>query len=126
MYYTKTFQEAKEHGWNVHEGDFDDPYEGPSLNKDKIISPYFVFNQINKGTKGSSTFDAVDLMSSVGACSWENMPPKKMNGSNCDYDYSIWPNETAYRQAPIFRCEPTEYSMPLNDDSDINSPHSKK
>lgn len=120
VYYTKTFQEAKEHGWNVHDGDFNGMYGNPD-DADKIFSPYFVFNQINDGTKGSSTLDAVDLMSNVGACSWENMPPKKVNGSNCDYDYSIWPNETAYRQAPIYRCESTEYSMPLTDDSDINS-----
>jgi hypothetical protein len=56
-YYTKTYQEAKEHSWVVS--------AGPS---DKITSPSFIYNLINGGVDSGSWYsDAIGLICSVGA-----------------------------------------------------------
>ncbi len=84
-YYTKTFQEAKEHGWD--------------LSADTIFSPDFVYHLINGGKdNGSWYWNAIDLMADIGAASWTNMPYKS-------YDSTTWPSETAWREAPAYRNE---------------------
>ncbi len=84
-YYTKTFQEAREHGW--------------ALTLDTIFSPDFVYHLINGGKDGGSWFwDAIDLMAHIGASSWTNMPYKS-------YDSTTWPSEPAWREAPSYRNE---------------------
>ncbi len=84
-YYTKTFQEAHEHGW--------------ALTPDTIFSPDFVYHLINGGKDGGSWYwDAIDLMANIGAASWTNMPYRA-------YDSTTWPSESAWREAPLYRNE---------------------
>jgi hypothetical protein len=118
-YYVKTFQEAQEHEWNLSEALWEGGYYGhPSpAYQDKIISPGFVYNLINNGVDGGSSFyDAINLICSVGACSWQKMP---YNPSNC----VSWPSEEAWREAPLYRGNSTsgyEYLW-LNNDDDLTS-----
>ena len=98
-YYVKTFQEAKEHGWDLSAASWVDGYYGnPTVSyQDKIISPAFIYNLINHGADGgSSYYDAMQLVCFVGACSWEEMP----------YDlstYTAWPSEAAWTEAAFYR-----------------------
>ena len=66
-YYVKTFQEAKEHGWNFSGATWLNGYSGyptPSY-QNEIMSPDFIYHLINGGVDGGSTFeDAIDLVCS--------------------------------------------------------------
>ena len=85
-YYTKTFQEAKEHGWSLSGGP-----------QSEIMSPAFIYNLINGGVdKGSGFQNAIQLVCSIGACSLEKMP---YNPSN----YTRWPSEEAWTEAALYR-----------------------
>jgi C1A family cysteine protease len=98
-YYMKTYQEAKEHGWNLSMASWEGGYYGyPSLAyQDEIMSPAFIYNLINNGVdKGSSFYDAINLVCSIGVSSWKNMP---YNSS----DYTSWPSEEAWSEAPFYR-----------------------
>ena len=84
-YYTKTFQEAEEHGW--------------ALAPDTIFSPDFVYHLINGGKdRGSWYWDAIGVMADIGAASWTNMPYSAYNSTS-------WPSEDAWREAPLYRNE---------------------
>jgi len=100
VYYTKTYQEAKEHGWDLSGATWEGYWPGnPSeVYQDRIMSPDFVFHQISNGFEaGSDPFNAINLMSQIGVCTWKEMP-------NHDYDKAIpWPSESAYREAPFYR-----------------------
>ena len=56
-YYTKTFQEAKEHNWDLSGCSWEGGYYGhPSATyQDKIFSPAFIYNQQNNGVDNGST-----------------------------------------------------------------------
>ena len=42
--------------------------------------------------------DNMNLLQSIGCCTWDKMP--------CDpYDYTTWPSENAWRQAPLYRSQ---------------------
>ena len=85
-YYINTFEEAKEHGWNL---------SGTTTNE--IMSPSFVYNLIDGGVdEGSSFYDAIQLVCSVGECSLANMP---YNQGDC----TSWPSESAWQEAPFYR-----------------------
>ena len=76
-YYTKTFQEAREHGWNLTGCTWDGGYYGyPSSGFQHLIfSPDFVYHLVNGGRdRGSWFWDAIDMMSVIGAATWVNMP----------------------------------------------------
>jgi hypothetical protein len=95
----KTYQEAKEHGWNLSMASWEGGYYGhPSLAyQDEIMSPAFIYNLINNGLDGGSTFrDAINLVCSIGVSSWKKMP---YNPS----DYASWPSQEAWSEAPFYR-----------------------
>ena len=117
-YYAKTFQEAKEHGWNLTEAEW---YGGGSGHptpayQDRIISPDFIYHLINGGSDGGSSFyDAINLVCTIGASSWKEMPYDPT-------DSSSWPSEKAWREAPLYRGNSSglEY-LELDSDDDLNS-----
>jgi hypothetical protein len=98
-YYVKTFQDAKEHGWDLSEASWVGGYYGHPTGsyQDKIMSPAFIYNLINHGTDGGSSYQAaMNLVCFVGDCSWEKMP----------YDlstYTAWPSEAAWTEAAFYR-----------------------
>jgi len=117
-YYMKTFQEAKEHGWDLSGAVWEGGYSGyPSAAyQDKIFSPDFIYHQINDGVDDGSSFeDAMNLVCLIGACSWQKMPYD-------DSDSVTWPSEEAWREAPLYRGNSSgfEYLIP-NTDAKIES-----
>ena len=91
-YYTNTFEEAKEHGWNL---------SGTTTNE--IMSPSFIYNLIDGGVdEGSSYYDAIQLVCSVGECSLANMP---YNQADC----TSWPSQSAWQEVPFYRGASTGY-----------------
>ncbi len=113
-YYTKTFQEAREHGWDLKGCIWDGGYYGyPSLGYQHLIfSPDFVYHLINGGRdRGSWFWDAIDMMSVIGAATWANMPYDPR-------DSSTWPSEAAWREAPPYRNE-AYYFIDITDDEGI-------
>jgi len=98
-YYTKTFQEAQEHNWDLSGASWEGGYYGhPTLEyQDKIFSPDFLYHQVNNGRDGGSTYaDVMKLITNNGACTWKEMPYDPN-------DSTSWPSESAWREAPIYR-----------------------
>ncbi|MCW4012080.1 MAG: C1 family peptidase, partial [Candidatus Bathyarchaeota archaeon] len=95
-YYTKTFQEALDHGWDLSGATWSE--DQPTLAyQDKIMSPDFIYHQINDGVDNGSRYgDAIEIITSIGACSWASMPYS-------DEDWTSWPDEAAWREAPLYR-----------------------
>lgn len=95
-YYMKTFQEAKEHNWDLSSALWDGGQPTPEY-QDRIISPDFVYHLINEGVnQGTPPMTAINLICSIGASSWEKMP---YNPS----DSATWPSEEAWMEAPLYR-----------------------
>jgi len=114
-YYMKTFQEAKEHGWDLSGAEWEGGYPTPAY-QDRIFSPDFIYHLINGGVDQGSTFsDAINLVSSIGASSWEKMPYDPA-------DSTSWPSENAWREAPLYRGNSSGYEyLELNTDDDLIS-----
>jgi len=103
-YYCKTYQEAKEHNWDLSgaawvggadDCNITDPYKG------KVMSPAFVYNLINGGQDVGSDFETpIRLLCEVGVSSWQNMPYYWQ-------DYARWPSEAAWAEAPLYRSNST-------------------
>jgi len=114
-YYMKTFQEAKEHNWDLSGALWDRGQ--PSVEyQDRIISPDFIYHLINNGIdEGSSPPTAINLICSIGASSWEKMP---YNPS----DHTSWPSEEAWREAPLYRGNSSGWQfMWVHTDGDVAS-----
>ena len=98
-YYTKTFQEAFEHGWDLSGALWEGGYYGypNAAYQDKIFSPDFIYHQVCDGEDEGSTYaDNLNLMENIGACTWGNMPYDPLQ-------ISSWPSESAFREAPMYR-----------------------
>ncbi len=98
-YYTKTFQEAKEHGWDLSGAVWNASAKEPTPEYQQyIMSPDFIYHQINNGISGNGAYysDAIDITSSIGVSSWETMPYS-------DTDAKAWPSEAAWREAALYR-----------------------
>ena len=65
------------------------------------MSPAFLYNLINPGMDVGSNFETpIRLVSNVGICSWEKMPYYWQ-------DYTRWPTEDAWAEAPMYRVNST-------------------
>jgi hypothetical protein len=97
-YYVKTFQEALEHGWNLSTVKSLGSYPTyPDSQLDHIMSPTWVYNLINGGVDGGSTYvHAADLIFNLGAATWNTVPYTGANATS-------WPSEAGYREAPRYR-----------------------
>lgn len=118
-YYTQTFYEAREHNWNL-----DDYYFNESNkligDQSKIMSPDFTYHLINDGKdNGSYATDVLRVIKHLGNSSWENMSYNLESHKN-------WPNELAWREAPIYRSSNYKnengvlYYLEINSIEDIN------
>jgi len=96
-YYTSTFYEARDRGWDLSGADWTDGGEPTPSYQNRIFSPDFIYHQINDGEDGGSSYlDAQKLLSRVGVSSWEKMPYDTS-------DHTSWPSESAWREAPRYR-----------------------
>jgi C1A family cysteine protease len=112
-YYVKTFQEAKEHGWDLSGASWVGGSSGhPTVSyQNRTISPAFIYNLINGGEdEGSSFYEAIRLVCFIGAASWEKMPYNPA-------DYTTWPSEEAWTEAAFYRGNSSGYQT-MNVDSD--------
>ena len=98
-YYMRTFQEARENGWDLSSSTWSGLRQGRAgSGRERVFSPTFVFNQVNDGEDGGSTFDDnVRLVTLLGAATWQTCPLLTDPG-----DFS-WPAEAAWREAPLYR-----------------------
>ena len=107
VYYAKTYQEAKEHQWNLSQATWvgRDPVNTATSDnghvadeyQNRVMSPAFVYHLINNGTHIGSSLEApIMVMCSIGVSSWQNMPYDQK-------DISSWPSEAAWAQAPYYR-----------------------
>lgn len=103
-YYCKTYQEAKEHNWDLSEARWtggDNDGNITAAYQSKVMSPAFLYNLINTGADVGSDFETpIRLVSNVGICSWEKMPYYWQ-------DYTRWPTEDAWAEAPMYRANST-------------------
>ena len=124
VYYIQTFTEAKEHDWDLSDVQWVGDWPGhPDSKLDKIFSPDFTYNQTNKGVdNGSSHSSVISIITRLGGVSWGTMP------YTID-DYTSWPSEQAFREAPLYRGKEvaksywSDYSAGyfiIKDDSDID------
>jgi hypothetical protein len=102
-YYAKTFQEAKEHSWNLTGARWIGGSNG-SISADyqsKVMSPAFIYNLVNGGTDGGSNIETpIQLINNVGISSWQKMPYYWQ-------DYQRWPSVEAWAEAPLYRSNST-------------------
>ncbi len=97
-YYTKTFLEAKEHGWDLSGAKWETSASStvgcPTVSyQDKIMSPAFIYNLCNPSGSLEST---IGVVLNVGVCSWKTMP-------YVGADYTLWPSEDAWNEAAYYR-----------------------
>jgi hypothetical protein len=114
---------AKENNWNLTGTGYGGTYPGaPLSNLDKIMSPDFVYHQINEGLdNGSSAVFASSLLCRVGCATWAQMPYS-------DTDHTTWPSANAFLEAAKYRGKEVSrlngylhYGyFTIVDDSDIN------
>ncbi|MBU1106981.1 MAG: hypothetical protein KKB51_09965 [Candidatus Riflebacteria bacterium] len=103
-YYIHTFNEAKEHNWNLTGTTWESPDPTgqssagrPATNRDKIFSPDFIYHQINSGIDdGSNGQTAAALLARLGGATWSQMPYNTA-------DHTTWPTEAAWREACKYR-----------------------
>lgn len=103
-YYTKTFQEAKEHSWNFTEAMWNTTQPAASY-QNRIMSPSFIYNLLNGGVDEGLWFkEPIQLVCYVGVSSWQQMP---YNDSDC----VTWPSEAAWTEAASYRGNSTGYTF---------------
>ncbi len=116
-YYISTFYTARTNNWDLSPIKTNvfpvitDEY------KDKIGSPEFLYHQANDGIdKGSDLEYVMGLAVNIGVCSLKNMGYNETN-------FSEWPNEKAWREAPKFRSskEGMLFYLKVEDDTDIEA-----
>ncbi len=99
-YYHRTQLEFSERGWDLT----DPSHQG---------APAFIYNQINRGTNGSSTFSrAMALMCEQGCGTMADCPYDTL-------DYLTWPTEQAYLNAMMFRTD-SAFWFDVNDPNFVN------
>jgi plastocyanin len=101
-YYSKTYQEGREHGWDV----------SSAANQ---FSPAFVYNHNNEGLdEGSQVLGNMLFLAEQGCATWEEMP------YNVE-DYLTWPDPEIYRNALTYRADST-YKI-YNDEQMLEDSH---
>ena len=104
-YYTNGYIQAVQNEWT----------EASIGNNDQLLSPAFTYNKCNYGyDHGSQTYNVGKVMKTVGVCTWNQMHYD-------DTDCIDWGNETAWRDAPIYRIQDIYYLYEPFDDGDIAS-----
>jgi len=99
-YYHRTHVEFLERGWDLADAN----HQG---------APAFIYNQINRGTNGSSTFSrAMALMCEQGCGTMADCPYDTL-------DCLTWPTEQAYLNAMMFRAD-SAFWFDVRDSSFVN------
>jgi len=110
-YYIQTYTEAKERNWDLSSTIWGSDITGvseagsPQDNLDKIFSPDFIYPQVNNGEdNGSWQFNAIEVILRQGGATWATTPYRNRWDINPPAsDYTTWPTEEAWREAPQYR-----------------------
>ncbi|MCK5157403.1 MAG: hypothetical protein KAQ69_13325, partial [Spirochaetales bacterium] len=103
-YYIQTYTEAREHNWDLSGTSGGGDWPGyPLSNLDKIISPDFLYHQINGGSPGANGTVAASFINRMGGSSWQEMPYSDDEESGESPYFYNWPSESAYREAAQYR-----------------------
>lgn len=103
-YYVRTFQQAKDIGWNVKNGD--------TAISNHVFSSAFIYNQINGGSDDGGTLeDAGNLIENVGAATLKDFP---YNAS----DYTTQPSTALKEKAAVNKIKDWEVLYTYEDSSD--------
>jgi len=97
-YYVHTYTMAREFGWDLSQAGFGGASPGaPLSDQNRIMSPDFVYHQINSGVDdGCNIAQAGTLLARIGCATWDTMPYS-------DSDHSSWPTLDAYKAAAKYR-----------------------
>jgi hypothetical protein len=91
-YALKSYQEKIEEGVSFFDS-------SGKINPRRVFSPAFIYNQINNGRDGGSSFiSALNLLSSQGAATWADMPYS-------ENDYLSKPSRTTISRAKPYRID---------------------
>jgi len=104
-YYIHTFNEAREHGWDLSEARWEGPgsgYPSPAF-QDKIMSPDFSYHLVSQ-QPGASHFALVSVLNRIGSSTWATTGYDVVADEDPDVEYDYpWPSETAFREAAKYR-----------------------
>jgi hypothetical protein len=106
-YYAHTFAMAKKNGWSLSGVKYGGQGSGAPLSaQDRIMSPSFIYNQINNGVdNGSWAKMAQSLIDRIGCATWQSMPYD--GDTDSDLEFTSWPGEAAFREAANYRSSGT-------------------
>lgn len=91
-YAMKSYQERVEERWTLKDA-------AGQTDPGRIFSPAFIYNQINQGRDGGASFiAALNLLSTVGAATWADMPYDRG-------DYRRQPSPQAHQHAKRYRID---------------------
>ena len=87
-YYANGYQQALDKNWT----------DASTGNTEHLMSPAWAYNKVNYGEdKGSHTWSNAKLIQSVGSATWSTIPYSAS-------DHISWGSESAWRNAPEYRC----------------------
>jgi hypothetical protein len=116
-YYIKTFQEAKEHGWDLTGAKWEGYIAGIDCGhpthsyQDKIMTPAFIDNL---NFPNGSIETAMQIAGNIGVSTWATMP---YDG----YHWTDWPSEQAWTEAALYRGESTYQTINLTTDNGLEN-----
>jgi hypothetical protein len=116
-YYVKSYQEARERGWDLSDSGWTGVWPGyPARNLGKIMSPKFVYNLINGGKDAGAYYtETVYILNNFGCATWEKFP--------YGTDYLTWPDTASWKESPLYRGKyPVgNYYFSISTDADIEA-----
>ncbi len=104
-YYIHTYNEAREHGWDLSGAEWDTEKGSPSeLYWDRIMSPDFTYHIASIGP-GSNHVAIISALDRIGSATWKEMPYENVNDMAEDSYTYPWPREDAFREAALYRSQ---------------------
>lgn len=104
-YYIHTFNEAREHGWDLSGARWEGSWSGyPSpAYQDKIMSPDFSYHLVSQ-QPGASHYALISVLNRIGSSTWATTGYDVVADEDPDVEYDYpWPSETAFREAAKYR-----------------------
>jgi hypothetical protein len=103
-YYIHTFNEAREHGWDLSGAQWIESTTGsgyPSVAyQDKIMSPDFSYHLVSQAP-GASIAALQSVLNRIGSSTWKTTGYDEVDDT-LPYTYP-WPTEEAFREAALYR-----------------------
>ena len=109
VYYIQSYYQAKANGWNLSAENKD------NIEKNKLMSPDFIYQLINNGGNNGTTYlDNLVMLENVGSSTWKNMTPD-------DSEYTNWGDTEAWKSAAKYRADYPLYKIKISSYADIEA-----